>query len=95
MSRLRGRGWETAVFRIATAVALVHALDDAFLNRQPGVGAGRHLLAALIAVLAMWGFPRVRPGVRSLLAFAFGFLALPTGPSTCSTSPSTGRRAAT
>ena len=37
---LRRWGWETLVFRGATAVALLHALDDAFLNRQPGVGLG-------------------------------------------------------
>ena len=29
-------------------LALVHALDDAFLNRQPGVDLDQHLLAAAI-----------------------------------------------
>ena len=38
------RSWsgETLVFRAATAVALLHALDDAFLGRQPGVPLGQH-----------------------------------------------------
>ena len=33
---------ETIVFRGATAVALVHALDDAFLGREPGVDLSQH-----------------------------------------------------
>ena len=80
---VRGWGWETLVFRVATAVALVHALDDAFLNRQPGVPASRHALAAAVAlvvgVAAVVVFPRLRPGVRSGVAIAFGVLAIVNG----------------
>ena len=39
------RSREALVFGGA-AVALLHALDDAFLHRQPGVGLGQHALAA-------------------------------------------------
>ncbi len=46
------RRWETPVFVAATLAALLHALDDAFLNRQPGVPLGQHALAALISVAA-------------------------------------------
>ena len=74
---------EKLIFGSATAVALLHALDDAFVNRQPRVGADQHLLAALIAValgaLAFFAFPRVRPGLRSLLAAIYGVLALANG----------------
>ena len=77
------RGWETAVFRGATAVALLHALDDAFLNRQPGVDWDQHALAAAISlavgVAAMIGFPRLRPGLRAGVSLVFGVLATVNG----------------
>ena len=57
------------MFVAATLVALLHALDDAFLNRQPGAPLGQHALAAFIsvvaAVAAIVAFPRSRPGVRA------------------------------
>ena len=83
MGVLRRWGWETATFRGATAVALLHALDDAFVNRQPGVDVGQHALAAAIALAAgigaMVAFPRLRPGFRAALALVFGVLALVNG----------------
>src|SRR5215218_630003 len=81
--RRRVRITETGVFAAATAVAVVHALDDAFPHRQPGVGLGQHALAALIALAgaaaAVAVFPRVRPVLRGLIAFAFGGLAAVNG----------------
>ena len=78
---LRSREW--LVFTVATAVALVHALDDAFLNRQPEVPLGEHALAALIAAAAALPaiafFPRLRPGLRSVISLVFGVLALVNG----------------
>ena len=83
IATIRRRGWETIVFWAATGVALLHALDDAFLNRQPGVPLGQHALAALIALAAgagaMIAFPRLRPGLRALLAFVFGALSVANG----------------
>ena len=83
MSRIRNRGWETVVFWAATAVALLHALDDAFLNRQPGVPLDQHALAAAISLLAgigaMVAFPRLRPGFRAAVAFLFGVVAVVNG----------------
>jgi uncharacterized protein len=80
--RRRGGG-ETLVFRAATAVTLVHALDDAFVHRGPGYGLGQHALAGAIAVVAAIAgaavFPRLRPGLRAALAFAFGGLAIVNG----------------
>lgn len=83
MRWIRGWGWETAVFRIATAVALVHAVDDAFLNRQPGVPLSQHALAAVLSLAAGIGailaFPRLRPGFRAAIAIVFGVLAVVNG----------------
>ena len=75
---------EAVVFSAATAVALLHALDDAFLHREPGVGLGQHALAA--AVVAR---PRARRDLRlplrcgprraPALALFFGALAIVNG----------------
>ena len=77
---VRTGGWETVVFRGGTAVALLHAFDDAFLNRQPGVPLDQHALAAFIAlaagVAAIVAFPQLRPGLRAGIAIVFGVLAL-------------------
>ena len=71
------------MFAAATIVALVHALDDAFVHRGPGLGVGQHALAGLIALAAgiagMLAFPSLRPGLRAALAFSFGGLALVNG----------------
>jgi hypothetical protein len=83
MSRIRNWGWETLVFRAATALALVHALDDAFVNRQPGVPLDQHGLAASISLVAGMGaiaaFPRLRPGFRAAISLAFGVFAIVNG----------------
>ena len=80
---MRNWGWETAAFRGAAAVALLHALDDAFLNRQPGVDLDQHALAAVISLAADIGaivaFPRLRPGFRAAISLAFGVLAIVNG----------------
>jgi hypothetical protein len=80
---VRTRAWQTLVFRGATAVALLHALDDAFLNRQPGVPLDQHWLAAFLAlavgVAAIIAFPRLRPGLRAAIAIVFGVLAFVNG----------------
>src|SRR5919108_2230830 len=73
------RSREALVFSAAVAVGLLHAFDDAFLHRQPGVGLGQHALAATvsvtIAVGAVFVFPALRPALRSALALLFGALA--------------------
>jgi fermentation-respiration switch protein FrsA (DUF1100 family) len=79
------REWdrETFVFRAATLFALLHAVDDAFLNRQPGVEWDQHALAAFIALAAGIGaivaFPRLRPGFRAAIALVFGVFATVNG----------------
>src|SRR5918998_6817783 len=83
LAAVRTWGWEAAVFRGATAIALLHALDDAFLNRQPGVPLDQHALAAAISLVAgiagIAAFPSLRPGLRAALALVFGVLALTNG----------------
>jgi hypothetical protein len=83
LADLRAWGWETVTFRGGTAIALLHAIDDAFLNRQPGVPASQHALAAVIAlaagVAAIVAFPRLRPGLRAGIAFVFGVFAIVNG----------------
>jgi uncharacterized protein len=77
------RSHEALVFGGATAIALLHALDDALVHRQPGVGLGQHLLAAVLSVVvalaAVALFPSARPALRSAVAFLFGSLALVNG----------------
>lgn len=81
--RTRPRLTERAVFAGATGVAVLHALDDAFTGRQPGVPLTQHALAAAITLAgagaAVYAFPRVRPSVRALLAFVSATLALTNG----------------
>jgi uncharacterized protein len=82
-ARVGRRSGEALVFTVATAAGLVHALDDAFLHRQPGVGLGQHALAVVVSVVAGVGavyvFPTLRPALRSAIALLFGALALVNG----------------
>jgi hypothetical protein len=76
------RPGEWLVFTAATLVGLVHGLDDAWVNRQPGVGDDHALAAALAIALAVAGiaaFPRLRPGLRAGIALIFGALAVING----------------
>ena len=77
------RSREALLFSFATAIALVHALDDAFFHRQPGVGLGQHALAAAISLVlglgAIYVFPSLRPALRSAIALLFGALATVNG----------------
>ena len=71
------------VFFAATALVMLHVADDNFLQPNPGVSAGDHLvsglvpLAALLAVAA--AYPRVRTGTRAVLAFGVGLTGLVVG----------------
>jgi uncharacterized protein len=79
----RYRSGEALVFGIATLLSLLHALDDAFVHRGPGLGLGQHALAGAISIVAAAAgiavFPSLRPGLRAALAFAFGGLACVNG----------------
>jgi fermentation-respiration switch protein FrsA (DUF1100 family) len=74
---------ERRLFTVATVVLLVHALDDALVNRQPGLGTGQHALAALVALVAggaaVAAFPFLRPGLRAAAAGLLGVFGLVNG----------------
>jgi uncharacterized protein len=82
-SSIRARSAEALVFSVAAVVAVLHALDDAFLLPGGGVPLTQHALAASIAlvasVLAVVRFPSLRPGIRAAVAFTFGVLAAVNG----------------
>ena len=71
--RIRG---EAAVFAAATALALVQALDDAFVHRGPGLGVSQHAAMCRIALPPAWSAcwfsrrcdPGSGPGSRSRMA---------------------------
>jgi fermentation-respiration switch protein FrsA (DUF1100 family) len=73
------RSREALVFGAATSLALIHALDDAFVHREPGVGAGQHAIAAgialIAAVAAIVGYRSLRPSVRAAVSLVFGAAA--------------------
>jgi uncharacterized protein len=81
--RVARRSREALLFSAAVAVGLLHAFDDAFFHRQPGVGLGQHTLAAgvslVLGLAAIYAFPLLRPGLRSALALLFGSLATVNG----------------
>src|SRR4051812_29646400 len=70
-------------FVAGVVVTTAHAVDDSFLQPQPGTAAGDHLSAGLIAVaaaaLSLWAFPRVRPGLGALIALVWSEIALVSG----------------
>src|SRR3712207_4735533 len=81
--RPRARDRASSVFAGATGIGLIHAVDDAIVNRQPGVPVTQHLWALLvvgvIAVAAVLLFPRMRTGLRAVTALVFGAVTLVNG----------------
>ena len=71
------------VFLAATAAVMLHVADDNFLQPNPGVSAGDHLVSGLVPLAALLAaaaaYPRVRPGTRAVLAFAVGLTGIVTG----------------
>ena len=67
---------EVGLARIALGAAALHVVDDNFLQPQPGTSAGDHLAGGLVQlalfVLAVWVYPRLRPGARATLAIYVG-----------------------
>jgi fermentation-respiration switch protein FrsA (DUF1100 family) len=74
---------EQLVFAAAIAAAAVAVLDDAFVRREPGTAIADHLASGLVPVAAAVGlavaYPRLRPGLRALVAISCGSLALTAG----------------
>ena len=74
---------ETVVARVALGLIALHVVDDNFLQPQPGTSAGDHLVSGLVPlgvlVLVAWGYPRLRAGLRAVLALFFGIFGIVTG----------------
>ena len=62
---------------------MLHVADDNFLQPNPGVSAGDHLVSGLVPLAALLAaaaaYPRVRPGTRAVLAFAVGLTGIVVG----------------
>lgn len=73
----------TTIFRIALAIALIHAVDDGLVSPGYGVGPGQHVVALLFALAAgaagWFLYPRMRPGLQAFAAAAYGLPALVNG----------------
>jgi uncharacterized protein len=71
------------VVAAALCVVALHVLDDSFIQPQPGTSAGDHLVSGLVPVIvllaAALAYPRLRPGVRALLAALLGLFGLAVG----------------
>ena len=77
--RSTGRG--SLVFLVAVATIAGHVVDDSFVNPEPGMSAGDHLVSGLVPLallgLAAWGFLRARRGgSRALVALVLGLFGL-------------------
>jgi dienelactone hydrolase len=74
---------ETIVARVALGLIALHVVDDSFLQPQPGTSAGDHLVSGLVPlgvlVLVAWAYPRLRAGLRAVLALFFGIFGIVTG----------------
>jgi hypothetical protein len=61
----------------------LHIVDDSFLQPQPGTSAADHLASGLVPLailaLATWWYPRLRAGLRAVLALFFGIFGIVTG----------------
>jgi hypothetical protein len=74
---------EAVVAQAAIGLIALHVVDDSFLQPQPGTSAGDHLVSGLVPLgilaLAAWGYPRLRAGLRSILALFFGIFGIVAG----------------
>jgi|tagenome__1003787_1003787.scaffolds.fasta_scaffold20963310_3 hypothetical protein len=74
---------ETRLFLIGLALIAVHVLDDNYVQPQPGMSPGDHLVSGLVPLallaLAAWAYPRMRGGRRGALALVSGVLGIAAG----------------
>jgi dienelactone hydrolase len=82
-TRRRGRSLETVVFLIGVALIAAHVLDDNYVQPQPGMSRGDHVISGLVPLallgLAAWAHPRLRGGRRGALALVAGVLSIAAG----------------
>ena len=74
---------ETLVFRIAAALVGLHVADDNFLQPNPGMSAGDHLLSGLVPLTLLVAivllYPRLRPTGRGAAGFFVGLFGVAVG----------------
>jgi dienelactone hydrolase len=87
-TRAHGEVWarvasETVLARGALGVIGLHVLDDRFLQPEPGLAAGDHLVSGLVPLVLISAaailYPRLRPGFRGSLALFFGYFGVLAG----------------
>lgn len=80
LARVRAVGWEVRLAVLGLTLVALHVLDDAVLQPQPGTGADDHLASGLVPLgllaLAIWAYPRSRPGLRAAIALLAGIFGL-------------------
>jgi len=76
-------GREYGLFLLGAAVVALHVLDDNFIQPQPGTSAGDHLVSGLVPLALVAGaavlYPRLRAGLRAIIALTLGLLAVAGG----------------
>jgi uncharacterized protein len=74
---------ERTVLLAATAAVMLHVADDNFLQPEPGVSAGDHLVSGLVPLgllaIAATGYLRIRAGGRAVLAILIGLMGMVMG----------------
>jgi dienelactone hydrolase len=82
-SRRGGRSRETVLFWIGLVLIALHVVDDNYLQPQPGMSPGDHVVSGLVPLaligLAAWAYPRLRGGRRAALALVSGVLGIAGG----------------
>ena len=72
------RSRRSLVYWIGLALIALHVVDDNYLQPQPGMSPGDHVVSGLVPLAAMglaaWAYPRLRSGWRGALALASGVL---------------------
>lgn len=75
--------WQRLVFLIAVGLIALHVLDDSFIQPEPGMSAGDHLVSGLLPfaalVLAVVAYPRIGPAWRATLALLIGLFGIVAG----------------
>ena len=78
---LRALCGESAVVRVANSRSALHVADDNFLQPEPGMSAGDHLVSGLVPLVLVAGaalvYGRVRAGARATLALLARLLRRP------------------
>jgi dienelactone hydrolase len=82
-TRRGGGSRETVLFLIGLALIALHVIDDNYLQPQPGMSPGDHVVSGLVPLallgLAAWAYPRLRGGRRGALALTSGVLGIAAG----------------